>query len=93
VDRLELANEIHLLEAEHCRVRQIAEQLPRFCLRSAEHEPCNACGPSLVCQCSSTVTNTLVVLQSFSKMHFAHEEDMMRIACPEKGFVQRFGTR
>jgi hemerythrin len=91
MDRLELIGEMHLLDAEHGRVRQIAEQLPRFCLRSDEHRACESCGRLLVAQCENTVTNTLVVLHSFSAMHFANEERIMKLACPVREFDQRFG--
>jgi len=92
MDRLELIGEMRLLDAEHDRVRQIAEQLPRFCLRSDEHGPCESCGDLLVGQCANTAVNTLVVLRSFSMMHFANEERIMKLACPEREFEQRFGT-
>jgi hemerythrin len=92
MDRLELIGEMRLLEAEHDRVRQIAEQLPRFCLRADEQAPCESCGTLLVSQCTNTVANTLVVLRSFSTMHFANEERVMKLACPAREFEQRFGT-
>jgi hemerythrin-like metal-binding protein len=92
VDRLELIGEMRLLEAEHDRVRQIAQQLPKFCVRTEEHTPCTSCGSLLVSQCANAVTNSLVVLQSFSTMHFAHEETIMRMACPGHDFEHRFGA-
>ncbi len=92
MNRLELIDEMHLLEAEHGRVREIAEQLPKFCLRTDENTPCASCGSLLVAQCANTVTNSLVVLQSFSTMHFAHEEKIMRMACPGHDFDRRFAT-
>jgi hemerythrin-like metal-binding protein len=89
--RIELQDELRLLETEHARLREIAVRVAGFCPLGHENKLCDGCDQRLISECADVVTNTLTALRSFANAHFEHEERIMKAACRPVELETRFG--
>jgi hemerythrin len=89
--RIELLDELRVLEAEHAKLREITVRVNRFCPLGHENRLCDGCDRRLINECADVVANTFTVLRSFAKSNFEHEERIMHCACRPSELVTRFG--